>query len=248
VPYGLKDATLDPAVIDRWWRRWPRANIAITTGERAGLFVLDVDGREGELALIALERRHGPLPDLFLLQYTGGGRGGWQAFLAWPEGREIRNSAGRLGPKLDTRGAGGYVVVPPSVTTEAYRWADDRSPWHVPPEPVPAWLLDLLDPPQQPEPPRNSEWTGATVRAGGQDRYALKAMESELALVAIAPSGRHNDQLNASAHALFRFVKDGRLPDGVTRRGLLAAARHAGLAEREALSTIASAAKARGLA
>ena len=84
----------------------------------SGIFVLDVDGPEGERALVDLERRHGALADLYPQQWTGSGRG-WQAFFAWPEGREIRNSAGRLGPKLDTRGAGGYAVLPPSLCTRA---------------------------------------------------------------------------------------------------------------------------------
>jgi hypothetical protein len=68
----------------------------VATGPKSGIFVLDVDGPEGEQALVALEQRHGPLPDLYPMQWTGGGRGGWQAFFAWPEGRTIRNSAGRL--------------------------------------------------------------------------------------------------------------------------------------------------------
>jgi hypothetical protein len=85
-------------------------------------------------------------------------------------------------------------------------------------------------------------------RAISRQRYAIKALESELALVAIALKGRRNEQLNASAHALYRFVERGELPNDVVRRGLLAAAQHAGLSEREALGTISSAAKARGCA
>jgi putative DNA primase/helicase len=51
VRHGLRNATVDPAAIVRWWRRWPRANIAIATGERAGLFVLDVDGMKASAPL-----------------------------------------------------------------------------------------------------------------------------------------------------------------------------------------------------
>jgi hypothetical protein len=222
----------------------------VATGPKSGIFVLDVDGPEGEQALVALEQRHGPLPDLYSMQWTGGGRGGWQAFFAWPEGRTIRNSAGRLGPKLDTRGEGGYVLLPPSLTTTAYRWAQDRAPWNTPPEAAPWWLLDLLDPPIGADSERVAAFPmRPTYRAnGGEDRWAIKALESELALVAIAPQGTRNDQLNRSAHALFRLVVAGRLYQDLVERGLLAAARHAGLSESEARRTIASAARARGAA
>src|SRR6516225_2394365 len=44
--HGLKDATTDPAVIRAWWAEWPHANGAIDCG-RSGLFVVDVDPRNG---------------------------------------------------------------------------------------------------------------------------------------------------------------------------------------------------------
>ena len=42
---GLKDATTDQAVIKKWWRRWPRANVAICMGDN--LVTIDVDSRKG---------------------------------------------------------------------------------------------------------------------------------------------------------------------------------------------------------
>jgi len=46
---GFLEATTDEARIRGWWSRWPNANVAIPTGERSGLLVLDVDalGRHG---------------------------------------------------------------------------------------------------------------------------------------------------------------------------------------------------------
>jgi hypothetical protein len=242
VRHGLKDATVDPAVIMRWWRRWPKANVAIATGERAGLFVVDVDGATGERSLVELVRRHGPLPDAYPMQWTGGGRGGWQAFFAWPAGRSVRNSAGRLGPKLDVRANGGYVVVPPSVTTEPYRWADDRAPWHLSVEPAPAWLVELLDPPA---PPR-SAWQPPNRARGSA--YALAALRGALERAANAPAGQRNDTLNASAHSLFGLVAAGDLDRDIVACGLEQAAIHAGQIGREIGATIRSAARARGVA
>ena len=42
---GLSDATIDPREIDRWWLRWPDANIAVVCGR--GLVVVDIDGDAG---------------------------------------------------------------------------------------------------------------------------------------------------------------------------------------------------------
>src|SRR5215216_4154900 len=36
-------ATTDASRITGWFNRWPHANIAIVTGERSGILVLDVD-------------------------------------------------------------------------------------------------------------------------------------------------------------------------------------------------------------
>ena len=237
-------ASADPQTVAAWWREYPDANIAIATGPGSGILALDVDGEAGERSLFELERTHGPLPELYPMQWTGGG---WQAFFAWPEGRNVRNSAGRLGDYLDTRGAGGYVVAPPSLHPSGahYRWAESRDPLAIPPEPAPRWLVDLLDPPEPAEPERG-EWCVPSSPGGG-DKRALKAFRSELALVAAAANGRRNDQLNQSAYSLLRFVKSGDLPGHIVRDALADAANHAGLGPIEALNTIRSAASARGV-
>src|ERR671917_2985291 len=44
---GHWDATTDPRVIERWWERWPSANVGVPTGKKSGLVVLDVDLHAG---------------------------------------------------------------------------------------------------------------------------------------------------------------------------------------------------------
>jgi hypothetical protein len=133
---GFWDASTDPRRITAWWSRWPAANVGVPTGERSGLLVLDVDPRDGGAeGLAALERAGGPLPETAKSR-TGGG--GTHVFFAYPAGEVVRSSAGKLGPGLDVRGEGGYVVVPPSRTQGAYVWLD-RSPLA-----DPAWLLGRL--------------------------------------------------------------------------------------------------------
>lgn len=235
---GILDATTEPATIAGWWQRFPRANVAVATGPASGIVVLDIDGPDGEASLVALERRHGPLPETYPMQWTGGGRGGWQGFFQYPAGRTIRTTAGRIGHKIDVRAAGGSALIPPSSTVEDYRWAGDRLPL----EPLPPAWIALLDPPA----PQPKPWRPGDHRAHGS-RYVLRALESELAMVAVAPPGRRNEQLNRSAHALFRFAGNGELDPKIVADALTHAGRHAGLSGPEIASTLASAARARGL-
>src|SRR5215207_5818876 len=101
VPRGVKDATIDPDTIREWWTRRPKANIGLATGERSGLIVLDVDPDKGGFeALSALIRRHGPLPETFVV-HTGGG--GLHIYFSHP-GVHVPNSSGMIGPGLDIRG------------------------------------------------------------------------------------------------------------------------------------------------
>ena len=133
---GFWDATTEVGRVEVWWARWPAANVGVPTGKRSGLLVLDADPRDGGLdSLALLERENGPFPATARAR-TGGG--GWHAFFAYPAGETVRNSAGMLGPGLDVRGEGGYVVVPPSRTLSAYEWTD-RSPLA-----DPEWLLARL--------------------------------------------------------------------------------------------------------
>jgi len=133
---GFWDATTDSGRIGIWWGRWPGANVGVPTGERSGMLVLDVDPRDGgPESLAELERTVGPLPETAKAR-TGGG--GMHIFFRYPAGEEVRNSTGRLGPGLDVRGEGGYVVVPPSRTRGVYEWLDRAA------LAGPAWLLGCL--------------------------------------------------------------------------------------------------------
>ena len=53
--HGLTDASTDATIIRDWWERWPAANVGIATGPESGVFVLDVDGEDGQASLKGLE-------------------------------------------------------------------------------------------------------------------------------------------------------------------------------------------------
>lgn len=118
---GLHDATTDAGTITRWWSMWPDANIGMPTGKASGVVVLDVDEFD---SLTALEEEHGKLPDGPVV-LTGGG--GLHLYFRAPD-LVIPNSASKLGPGLDIRGGGGYVVLPPSlhVSGKRYQWLEGR--------------------------------------------------------------------------------------------------------------------------
>ena len=130
---GFKDATTDLEQVTLWWIKHPEANIGFPTGT-TGVVVLDVDDG-GQDTLRELERNATTRPETFAVR-TGGG--GAHFYYCRPDGG-LSNSAGRLGPGLDIRGGGGYVLWPPSRTTGPYRNLNT-----LPIAPFPRWLLDLL--------------------------------------------------------------------------------------------------------
>jgi hypothetical protein len=134
---GFKDASRDPQQIRSWWQQWPDANIGTPTGaEGCGYDVIDVDGRTGLTSLLNLKHSQcppdcsaetfcnatGDLPPVLARAFTPGSTDGpgWHYYIrATGDG----NSSGYL-PGMDYRGAGGYVVIPPSVGMNGkhYTW------------------------------------------------------------------------------------------------------------------------------
>jgi RecA-family ATPase len=107
---GHKDATTDPETIKAWWTETPDANIGVSPAH-SGHFVIDVDPPRGEETLAALELEHGFLPTTFAVRTPRGGAH------IWYRGRcpsSVGTEKTGLGPKLDTRGYGGYVLLSPS--------------------------------------------------------------------------------------------------------------------------------------
>lgn len=104
---GLNDATTDVAHIDAWWTENPDYNVGCAP-HMSGNSVLDADPPLGMNTLAELEKAHGALPKTLVITTPRGG------LHLWFDGI-IPSTAQKLGPKLDTRGQGGYVLVPPSI-------------------------------------------------------------------------------------------------------------------------------------
>lgn len=106
---GVLDATNDIDTICIWWEQTPDANIGLST---EGKFVLDVDGADNPWHTPEMAEK---------LQSTCGAAqrtpsGGWHYFFRAPAGSNLRNTAGIIALKIDTRANGGYVVIAPSTT------------------------------------------------------------------------------------------------------------------------------------
>ena len=146
-PRGFKNATTNSKKIKQWWGRYPRAGIGMPTGEASELVVIDTDhknGKDGRITLAKLERELGPLPDTRTSQTPNGG--GKHGYFKNPGG--IINSDSKLGPGLDTRGEGGFVVLPPS-HDGLYRWIGN-SPIAELPKPWIGHLRDMRGKQQRP--------------------------------------------------------------------------------------------------
>lgn len=139
VPHGVSDATGDRDVIAEWWALFPDANIGVATGERSGLTVVDIDpGKGGEESWHNLVETHGDVPDTW---WVITGSGGLHIYF---RDAGLRNSASLVGPGIDVRGDGGYVVAPPSLHAcgGTYEWGEALGPGAIAePADMPAWLV-----------------------------------------------------------------------------------------------------------
>ena len=149
-----KAATIDKAMIDKWWTELYRDHgVGVATGRASGIFVLDVDVAEdkaGDETLADLEARYGALPDTPTVETPSGGA---HYYFKIPDGIEIRNDAGRrLGQGLDIRGEGGQVVAPPTArAVDAYEWVGET--WRLEPADAPRWLIERIAELPKPEAP-----------------------------------------------------------------------------------------------
>jgi putative DNA primase/helicase len=123
---GVQDAATDELTIRGWWTETPFANIGLATGYD-GLVVVDIDDgplkkdgfvvakKTGSETLSGLMQANAPLPKTFTVQTGSGGLHHY-----FRSAKEIPNSAGTpdgkkgVGPFIDVRGTGGYVILPPS--------------------------------------------------------------------------------------------------------------------------------------
>ncbi|AEB47847.1 bifunctional DNA primase/polymerase [Micromonospora maris] len=236
---GWEDrATTDPDRIRRAWSTRPYG-IGIACGP-SGLVVVDLDtpkhpaeadGRDGLAVLADLADTHGATIDPTYTVTTG--RGGTHLYYQHPNtGPALRNTAGTVGPMVDTRAAGGYVVAAGSIVAgRPYVVALDCDP-----DPLPAWLAGMLAP--APLPPQRPVVVDLpTDRAGA---YVRAAVGREVDRVTAAAPGERNRTLYVAAVALGQLVAGGALAADDAQSVLEQAGVTAGLRTAEAYRTVRS--------
>lgn len=262
----------DPKIVDRWWStRYARAHVGLLTGRGGaggrGLVVVDLDmpkdqerpggrwagccGGTDVLELLARDARQ-QWPDTYTVLTPSGGLHLY--FLQPEDGPLIGCATGaggdpehprppHLGPLVDVRGVGGYVIAAGSYSRAQGRRYERVSPASVLPQPLPGWLLELLRPATPPAaPPRPTAAVRALPTGSRTDRYAAAALAGETEKVAGAHQGERNRTLFAAARRLgeLHATAPAVLDESTVREELLAAAVAAGQPEREALRTIRS--------
>jgi hypothetical protein len=227
--HGVYDASTDPARIRELFAAAPWATgYGIACGlPPHHLIGVDLDTKEqpdSSTALRELALRHlFTIPPTVVVLTPSGGRHLW---LSGPPHVVVPNSAGRLAPGIDIRGAGGYLVGPGSRTRHgAYAAAPGTA--HLPPAPCPPALLRLLLPPPRAHRPESAAPDAPGAHGQGLVQFVLAAHE-----------GQRNTRLFWAA---CRAYEDGIGPALVAP--LVEAALDTGLTEREARATIASAAR-----
>ncbi|MGW0828222.1 bifunctional DNA primase/polymerase [Streptomyces sp. NPDC002845] len=227
--HGVYDASTNPRRIRELFAAAPWATgYGIACGLHPHhLIGIDLDtksGTDSSAALRELALRHlFTIPETVVVLTPSGGRHLW---LTGPPDVVVPNSAGRLAPGIDVRGAGGYLVGPGSRTEHGvYSTAPGTA--HLAPAPCPRALLRLLLPP-----PRTHH-SAPPVR--GQHGQGL------VQFVLAAHPGQRNTRLFWAACRAYENDIGPDLADALTD-----AAIRTGLTEREARSTIASAARMTG--
>lgn len=137
------------ADFDRWLADDPNMNIGILPGKKSGIWVLDIDPKNGgDSTLKALIDSYGELPETLTAKSGSGGRHYYFQF----DERMVKNQTnagkrnGDEGHKgIDVKSAGGLIIAPPSINKSGtYQWCSpiDSTPIAQAPE----WLIAELEP------------------------------------------------------------------------------------------------------
>ncbi|MEV4557800.1 bifunctional DNA primase/polymerase [Kitasatospora sp. NPDC049285] len=212
-----------PSLVDAWWSTlFPRAHVCLLTDH---YLVVDCDMPKGPAGLTDRWSGCQDGTDVFAVRLAELGltwpetytvltpSGGVHLYFVMPgdpigcrtgTGRAKDPSGepapGHIGPLVDVRGVGGYVIAAGSYSAKHGRPYERISPPAVRPAPLPDALAELLRrpaaPPPAPTPP-------TPVQYGRRaDRYAQSALAGAAQDVADAPAGEGNRMLFARARHL----------------------------------------------
>ena len=189
---GVTGATDDLKIINKWWSKWPDANIGIATGAVSGLVAVDIDPRHGgDESLYELINEYGPLPNTVEAITGSGGR---HILFEYPSFHIKNLNHGEIAQGIDIKGDGGYIVVAPSLhkSRNYYEWELSSHPREVPIAPLPDWLKKKL-------------WS----LIQSEETSAHQALPAEVwheMMQGVTEGRRNNTVLRIAGHLLRRYV------------------------------------------
>jgi hypothetical protein len=207
--HGFKDASTDPDQVFKWWNDAPDALIGMPTGEVTGIDVLDIDDPEEFGAHCLLD---------LTAHTTVKTRKGLHIWFERDPSQPL-SSRVRPMPGADTRGDGGYVIVPPSGHADGAYYFENSAPL----KPMPVDLLLRVT--KQPKSTNRQPDSAARAnKLSFCSIYANTALQSECQAILSAKDGAQEFTLNAAALKIGSLVAGGELDWATAHNELMDAA------------------------
>jgi hypothetical protein len=216
-PNGFKDATTNPDTVHTWWTTHREALVGVPTGPR--FVVIDIDLQHASAHRWLEDNRH-RLP----LTRTHRTRSGGLHLLFAPNDK-VKCTASKLGPHIDTRGHGGYIIW----------WSacglDEVLHRHVL-APVPDWIVEALNP--KPAPITTSR---ISMMAPSPSAASIRGA---LNVLANAREGERNHALYWVSCRMGEAMRSGTIAESQALDLLTSVGRQVGLLDREITRTARS--------
>jgi hypothetical protein len=213
-PIGIKhwkeEATRDELTISRWAKQYPGGLWARAL--EADVVILDLDIKNGKNGPKEFEHLQGCQPAEFAAPQVATATGGVHIHTD-AKGRDYQNTVSRIAPGIDTKTAGGYVIIP-SGPKSGYRWLSDPD---TPLPEAPAWADVAI------RRISNLEGSAAPGEYQCSSPYGQAILKSACEAIAAAPGGKQEVTLNGRSYQIGRYVGGGLLDHEPTVNDLIRA-------------------------
>ena len=207
---GFKQATDDIKQIEVWKELWLRPDtlIGMITGEANQLNIMDLDPKNNPDLYALIPDWQSLTPKIIKTP-----SGGYHLYFRYDPNCPIKSTTGSsktgIGHGIDTRGEGGYVIIPPSMIN-GIGYVNFGEKKNFAPHDLPTWPEKYLV-----ESIRLAAKTKPSTRGATKVSQSSKERDSEWALrylqkacdeIKNAESGSRNSTLNAVAHSVGKWI------------------------------------------
>jgi hypothetical protein len=196
VDHWDKVATTDELTITRWAKQYPGGLWGRAL--EADVVVVDLDIKNGKNGFKEFENLQGCKPEEFVAPRVATGSGGMHIHTN-AAGRDYKNTVSRVAPGIDTKTAGGYIIIP-SGPQSGYRWLSDP---HTPLPEAPAWTEVAI------RKASNLEGAAGPSEFRCSSPYGRALLARACEAIAAAPGGKQEVTLNGRSYQIGRYVGGG---------------------------------------